>query len=75
MAYIVLPIIAWKRLLEGGLDNLGTRPCPTCGDLHPAHGSLRPAHGDLRPAHGENLPEVTSGALFHGDFPVLREVP
>ena len=34
-----------------------------------------PARSDLHPAHGENLPEVTSGALFHGYSHVLREVP
>ena len=62
-------------LLEGRLDNLGTHPCPAVGDLCPACGHLHPARGDLRPARGENLPEVTSGALFHGYSHVLREVP
>ena len=45
------------------------------GDLHPGSGHLHPARGDLRPARGKNLPEVTSGALFHGYSHVLREVP
>ena len=62
-------------LLEGGLDNLGTAHVPPAGDLRPAHGHLHPTRGDLHPAHGENLPEVTSGALFHGYSHVLREVP
>ena len=45
------------------------------GNLRPAHGHFRPARGNLRPARGENLPEVTSGALFYGYSHVLREVP
>ena len=48
---------------------------PTRGHLHPARGHLRPARGNLRPARGENLPGVTLGALFHGLYHVLREVP
>ena len=62
-------------LLEGGLDDLGSR-------LHPAHGQLasrrwtvRPTRGNLRPARGESLPEATLGALSHGLSHVLREVP
>ena len=45
------------------------------GNLRPARGHFHPVRGDLRPARGENLPEVTSGALFHGYSHVLREVP
>ena len=54
---------------------------PTCtdlvltrGDLHPAQADLRPACTNLYPAQAENQPEVTSGALSHGFFHVLREV-
>ena len=75
MSYIALPIIALKMLLEGRLDDLGTCLRPACGRLASRPQRLHPARGDLRPARGENLPEVTSGALFHGYFHVLREVP
>ena len=77
MAYIVLPIVAWKRLLETGLDDLWThlhQLSPCRGDLHPARADLHPAHADLHPARTENQPELTSGALFHGYFHVLRRV-
>ena len=45
------------------------------GNLRPAHRHFHPAHSNLRPTRGENLPEATSGALFHGYSHVLREVP
>ena len=62
-------------LLEGGLDDLGSRPRPACRQLASRPWALRPAHSNMRPAHGENLPEATLGALFHGLSHVLREVP
>ena len=57
----------------------------TCGpahtDLPPTHANLGLTHEDLCPAranlglvHTENQPELTSGALFHGYFHVLRWV-
>ena len=44
------------------------------GDLRPARADLCPARTNLGPAWAENQPEVTSGALFHRFFHVLREV-
>ena len=46
----------------------------THGDLCPAQADLHPAYTDLHPAWAEDQPKVTSGALFHGFFHVLREV-
>ena len=63
-------------LLEGGLDDLGSRPRPARGQLASRPWTLSSyAHGNLHPAHSENLPEATLGALFHGLSHVLREVP
>ena len=70
MAYIALPIFAWQRLLETGWMTCG----PARTNLVLAHGNLHPARTDLRPASTENQPELTSGALFHGYFHVLRRV-
>ena len=75
MAYIALPIVAWKRLLETRLDDFGptrTNLVLAHGDLHPAQVALHPARADFHPAHAENQPKVTLGALFHGFFHVLR---
>ena len=47
---------------------------PAQADLCPAHAELHPARTNLHPARAENQPEVTSGALFHGYFHVLRGV-
>ena len=56
-------------LLEGGLDDLESRP-------RPARRQLGVPPVDIwRPARGENLPGVTLGALFHGLSHVLRKVP
>ena len=69
-------------LLEGGLDDLESRPRPARGQLSsrpwtfgvpPADICVPPA--GLRPARSENLPGVTLGALFHGLSHVLRKVP
>ena len=43
-------------------------------DLCPAHADLFPACTDLGLSRAENQPELTSGALFHGYFHVLRRV-
>ena len=40
-------------------------------DLHPAHACILPTYGLART---KNQPKLTSGALFHGYFHVLRRV-
>ena len=67
MAYIVLSIISWKRLLENGLDDFGSRP-------RHARADLSPAHANLHLVRTENQPEVTLGNLFYVYFHVPRGV-
>ena len=62
-------------LLEGGLDDLESRPRPARGQLASRPWTFGVPPAGLRPARGENLPGVTLGALFHGLSHVLREVP
>ena len=77
MAYIALPNVAWQRLLETRLDDLWTRPARAnlCADLVLAHANLFPCPRQLISSPTpKNQPEITSGALFHGHFHVLRWV-